>query len=127
VSEPPPVRVVACLDRPPRLMEEVLRRAADQAREAGLPLHVIALAPAVDPTCGCKFRGESGVLEDDIAERVSAQLAEAVAALPEGTTSELVRGHGLAALSAQARAGDLLVTRPPRGVRARLDSVLGRV
>jgi hypothetical protein len=126
VTDTPLLRVVACLDRSPRRTQEVLRRAADQAAEAGVPLHVMALAPAIDPACG-KFRGEDNALEDAVAERVETRLREAMAALPPGTTWELVRGYGPGALRARARVGDVLVTAPRSGLRGKLDSVLGRV
>jgi hypothetical protein len=127
VTEAAPLRVVACLHRSPRRTEDVLRRALQDAAAAGVPLHVMALAPAVDPACGRNFAGEDGVLQEAVAERMEARLREAVATLPEGTTSELVRGYGLAALRARARVGDVLVTAPRSALRARLDSVLGRV
>jgi hypothetical protein len=107
-------------------MKDVLRMAEERAAEAGVPIHVMALAPGVAPSCG-KFRGEDTTLEDAAAEQVEGYLREAVATLPPGTTSELVRGYGLAALQAQAQVGDLLVTPAQKGLRAKLDSVLGRV
>jgi hypothetical protein len=121
-----PLRVVACLDRHPRRMGDVVRKAAEEAAATGLPLHVMALAPGVDPSCG-KFRGEDWAVQDAAAERVAEELREIVATLPEGTTSELVHGYGLAALKARARVGDVLVTGVNRGWRGKLDSVLGRV
>lgn len=100
--------------------------AEEEAAAAGVPLHVMALARGIDPACG-KFRGEDIAVEDAAAEQVAAQLREVVATLPPGTTSELVRGYGLAALKAKAQVGDLLVTPAQKGLRAKLDSVLGRV
>jgi hypothetical protein len=107
-------------------MNDVLRMAEQRAAAAGVPIHVMALAPGVDPSCG-KFRGEDTTLEDAVAEKVEGHLREAVAMLPPGTTSELVRGYGLDALKAHAQVGDLLVTPAQKGLRAKLDSVLGRV
>lgn len=100
--------------------------AEEQAAAAGVPLHLMALAPGIDPACG-KFRGEDTAVEDAAAEKVARELREALETLPPGTTSELVRGYGLAALKANARVGDLLVTPAQKGLRAKLDSVLGRV
>lgn len=126
MSEAPPLRVVACLVRTPSRMKDVLRLAEEKAAAAGVPLHVMALAPGIDPSCG-KLRGEDTTVEHAAAEQVEAQLREAVAMLPPGTTWELVRGYGLSALKAHARVGDVLVTPVQRGFRAKLDSVLGRV
>jgi hypothetical protein len=107
-------------------MKDVLRMAEDKAVAAAVPLHVMALAPGVDPACG-KFRGEDTAVEDAAAEQVAAQLRGVVALLPPGTTSEVVRGYGLAALKAHAQVGDVLITPAQKGLRAKLDSVLGRV
>jgi hypothetical protein len=107
-------------------MTDVLRMAEEKAAAAGVPLHVMALAPGIDPSCG-KFRGEDTTVERAAAEKVEAEVRETVAMLPPGTTWELVHGYGLAALKAHARVGDLLVTPAQKGFRAKLDSVLGRV
>jgi hypothetical protein len=107
-------------------MKDVLRLAEEKAAAASVPLHVMALAPGVDPSCG-KIRGEDTAIAAAAAEEVEAQLREAVATLPPGTTSEVVRGYGLEALKARAQVGDLLVTPAQKGLRAKLDSVLGRV
>jgi hypothetical protein len=107
-------------------MRDVVKRAAEEAAATGLPLHVMALAPGVTPAFG-KFHGEDWAVQEAAAERVAAELREILATLPEGTTSELVHGYGLAALKARARVGDVLVTGVHRGLRGKLDSVLGRV
>jgi hypothetical protein len=107
-------------------MGEVVRKAAEEAAAAGVPLHVMALAPGVDPACG-KVRGEDSAVQEAAAEGVAAELREILTTLPPGTTSELVHGYGLAALKAHARVGDVLVTGVHGGLRGKLDSVLGRV
>jgi hypothetical protein len=101
----------------------VLLRATEEAAAAGVPLHVIALARAVPPTCGCKFRGADAALEQAVVGQVAGHLRQALAQLPPDTTSELVRGLTLAALKARGREGDLLVSARSRGGRASLDYV----
>jgi hypothetical protein len=118
-----PRRVVACLDRPPRRRTKVMLRAMEEAAAAGVPLHVIALARAVPPTCGCKFRGADAALEQAVVEQAAGHLRQALAQLPPDTTSELVRGPNLAALKARGREGDLLVSAGSRGGRPSLDYV----
>jgi hypothetical protein len=95
----------------------------EEAAAAGAPLHVMALARAVEPTCGCKFRGADAALEEAVIEQVSEQLRQALAELPPDTTGELVVGSSLAALKVRGRAGDLLVSASSRGGDPSLDYV----
>jgi hypothetical protein len=114
MSDDRPLRIVACLDRPPARMRSVVTQAAKQAAETGVPLHLMALVRTVDPSCGCKFRGEDSALAQAVEEQVTQELRDTVRELPPGTTWELVTGHSLRALESRSGAGDLLVTRRSR-------------